>query len=173
MYFVRHNCHQITRIYPSGQRLQSSNYNPQEMWNAGCQIGESCFTRFSVTWTANSRNKNHQQHSSREVMFLHMCVLYSPPPSGQFLTLLWCLLCSCSELPDAWWADGPEPRKVFAERCLWICPKTAFHEAAQHHLQPRECWRWSCPQTCPAHCSGEMDYFLLLCKKQNWHCYGL
>ncbi|KAM8877547.1 1-phosphatidylinositol 4,5-bisphosphate phosphodiesterase delta-3-A-like [Synchiropus picturatus] len=36
--FVRHNCHQLSRIYPSGQRLQSSNYNPQEMWNAGCQI---------------------------------------------------------------------------------------------------------------------------------------
>ncbi|XP_015234819.1 PREDICTED: 1-phosphatidylinositol 4,5-bisphosphate phosphodiesterase delta-3-A-like isoform X1 [Cyprinodon variegatus] len=38
MHFVRHNCHQISRIYPSGQRLQSSNYNPQDMWNAGCQI---------------------------------------------------------------------------------------------------------------------------------------
>ncbi|KAM6898743.1 1-phosphatidylinositol 4,5-bisphosphate phosphodiesterase delta-3-A [Lycodopsis pacificus] len=38
MYFVRHNSHQLSRIYPSGQRLQSSNYNPQEMWNAGCQI---------------------------------------------------------------------------------------------------------------------------------------
>ncbi|KAM7382292.1 hypothetical protein PAMA_012919 [Pampus argenteus] len=38
MYFVRHNTHQLSRIYPSGQRLQSSNYNPQEMWNGGCQI---------------------------------------------------------------------------------------------------------------------------------------
>ncbi|XP_026207789.1 1-phosphatidylinositol 4,5-bisphosphate phosphodiesterase delta-3-A isoform X2 [Anabas testudineus] len=38
MSFVRHNGHQLSRIYPSGQRLQSSNYNPQEMWNAGCQI---------------------------------------------------------------------------------------------------------------------------------------
>ncbi|KAM9715388.1 1-phosphatidylinositol 4,5-bisphosphate phosphodiesterase delta-3-A [Menidia menidia] len=38
MHFVRHNCHQLSRIYPSGQRLQSSNYNPQEMWNGGCQI---------------------------------------------------------------------------------------------------------------------------------------
>uniref|UniRef100_A0A3Q1CV42 Phosphoinositide phospholipase C n=1 Tax=Amphiprion ocellaris TaxID=80972 RepID=A0A3Q1CV42_AMPOC len=38
MYFVRHNSHQLSRIYPSGQRLQSSNYNPQEMWNGGCQI---------------------------------------------------------------------------------------------------------------------------------------
>ncbi|XP_062331112.1 1-phosphatidylinositol 4,5-bisphosphate phosphodiesterase delta-3-A [Osmerus eperlanus] len=37
-YFVRHNSHQLSRIYPSGQRLQSSNYDPQEMWNGGCQI---------------------------------------------------------------------------------------------------------------------------------------
>ncbi|TSK14618.1 1-phosphatidylinositol 4,5-bisphosphate phosphodiesterase delta-3-A [Bagarius yarrelli] len=36
--FVRHNSQQLSRIYPSGQRLQSSNYNPQDMWNAGCQI---------------------------------------------------------------------------------------------------------------------------------------
>uniref|UniRef100_A0A3Q3J381 Phosphoinositide phospholipase C n=1 Tax=Monopterus albus TaxID=43700 RepID=A0A3Q3J381_MONAL len=36
--FVRHNSRQLSRIYPSGQRLQSSNYNPQEMWNAGCQM---------------------------------------------------------------------------------------------------------------------------------------
>ncbi|XP_019748145.1 1-phosphatidylinositol 4,5-bisphosphate phosphodiesterase delta-3-A-like [Hippocampus comes] len=38
MYFVRHNSHHLSRVYPSGQRLQSSNYNPQEMWNGGCQL---------------------------------------------------------------------------------------------------------------------------------------
>uniref|UniRef100_A0A1A8BAZ2 Phosphoinositide phospholipase C n=1 Tax=Nothobranchius kadleci TaxID=1051664 RepID=A0A1A8BAZ2_NOTKA len=37
-HFIRHNSHQLSRIYPSSQRLGSSNYNPQEMWNAGCQI---------------------------------------------------------------------------------------------------------------------------------------
>ncbi|XP_062859921.1 1-phosphatidylinositol 4,5-bisphosphate phosphodiesterase delta-3-A [Trichomycterus rosablanca] len=37
-FFVRHNSRQLSRIYPSGQRLQSSNYNPQDMWNAGCQL---------------------------------------------------------------------------------------------------------------------------------------
>uniref|UniRef100_A0A3Q3XKS3 Phosphoinositide phospholipase C n=1 Tax=Mola mola TaxID=94237 RepID=A0A3Q3XKS3_MOLML len=36
--FVRHNSRQLSRIYPSCQRLQSSNYNPQEMWNGGCQM---------------------------------------------------------------------------------------------------------------------------------------
>uniref|UniRef100_A0A8C8SHP4 Phosphoinositide phospholipase C n=1 Tax=Pelusios castaneus TaxID=367368 RepID=A0A8C8SHP4_9SAUR len=36
--FVRHNAWQLTRIYPSGLRTDSSNYDPQEMWNVGCQI---------------------------------------------------------------------------------------------------------------------------------------
>ncbi|KAI4872379.1 hypothetical protein NFI96_033647, partial [Prochilodus magdalenae] len=36
--FVRHNSQRLSRIYPSGQRLQSSNYNPQDMWNVGCQL---------------------------------------------------------------------------------------------------------------------------------------
>ncbi|KAL0992729.1 hypothetical protein UPYG_G00097550 [Umbra pygmaea] len=36
--FVKHNCRQLSRIYPSGQRLQSSNYDPQDMWNGGCSM---------------------------------------------------------------------------------------------------------------------------------------
>ncbi|NWI32569.1 PLCD4 phosphodiesterase, partial [Sula dactylatra] len=36
--FVRHNTWQLTRIYPSGMRTDSSNYSPHEMWNVGCQI---------------------------------------------------------------------------------------------------------------------------------------
>nr|XP_057937653.1 1-phosphatidylinositol 4,5-bisphosphate phosphodiesterase delta-4-like [Doryrhamphus excisus] len=36
--FVQHNSVQLSRIYPSGLRTDSSNYNPQEMWNVGCQI---------------------------------------------------------------------------------------------------------------------------------------
>nr|XP_057918440.1 1-phosphatidylinositol 4,5-bisphosphate phosphodiesterase delta-3-A-like [Doryrhamphus excisus] len=36
--FVRHNTNHLSRIYPAGQRVQSSNFNPQTMWNGGCQI---------------------------------------------------------------------------------------------------------------------------------------
>uniref|UniRef100_A0A3B4EEM4 Phosphoinositide phospholipase C n=1 Tax=Pygocentrus nattereri TaxID=42514 RepID=A0A3B4EEM4_PYGNA len=36
--FVHHNARQLTRVYPNGIRTDSSNFNPQEMWNAGCQI---------------------------------------------------------------------------------------------------------------------------------------
>ncbi|XP_019467073.1 1-phosphatidylinositol 4,5-bisphosphate phosphodiesterase zeta-1-like [Meleagris gallopavo] len=37
--FVSHTSRFITRIYPKGTRTDSSNYNPQEFWNVGCQMG--------------------------------------------------------------------------------------------------------------------------------------
>ncbi|KAG7240526.1 hypothetical protein INR49_026810 [Caranx melampygus] len=36
--FVQYNTRQLSRIYPSGLRTDSSNYNPQDMWSVGCQI---------------------------------------------------------------------------------------------------------------------------------------
>ncbi|XP_069554907.1 1-phosphatidylinositol 4,5-bisphosphate phosphodiesterase delta-4 isoform X1 [Brachyistius frenatus] len=36
--FVQYNTRHLSRIYPSGLRTDSSNYNPQEMWSVGCQI---------------------------------------------------------------------------------------------------------------------------------------
>lgn len=51
--FVQYNMKQLSRIYPSGLRTDSSNYNPQEMWNVGCQIGEQVFALcwFAVKWS--------------------------------------------------------------------------------------------------------------------------
>ncbi|XP_074659956.1 inactive phospholipase C-like protein 2 [Tubulanus polymorphus] len=36
--FVNHNKHYLSRIYPNGMRVDSSNYNPQDLWNCGCQL---------------------------------------------------------------------------------------------------------------------------------------
>nr|XP_032801741.1 1-phosphatidylinositol 4,5-bisphosphate phosphodiesterase delta-4-like [Petromyzon marinus] len=36
--FVRYNMQHLSRTYPSGTRVGSGNYNPHDMWNAGCQI---------------------------------------------------------------------------------------------------------------------------------------
>uniref|UniRef100_A0A8C3AKU5 Phosphoinositide phospholipase C n=1 Tax=Cyclopterus lumpus TaxID=8103 RepID=A0A8C3AKU5_CYCLU len=36
--YINHNMDKLSRIYPSGSRTDSSNYNPVPMWNAGCQI---------------------------------------------------------------------------------------------------------------------------------------
>ncbi|XP_075767532.1 1-phosphatidylinositol 4,5-bisphosphate phosphodiesterase delta-3 isoform X2 [Pelodiscus sinensis] len=35
---VRYNARHLSRIYPMGLKMNSSNYNPQEMWNVGCQL---------------------------------------------------------------------------------------------------------------------------------------
>ncbi|XP_040609253.1 1-phosphatidylinositol 4,5-bisphosphate phosphodiesterase delta-4 isoform X3 [Mesocricetus auratus] len=36
--FVQHNARQLCRVYPSGLRTDSSNFHPQEFWNAGCHM---------------------------------------------------------------------------------------------------------------------------------------
>ena len=36
--FVNYNKRQMSRIYPRGIRVDSSNYMPQIFWNAGCQM---------------------------------------------------------------------------------------------------------------------------------------
>ncbi|XP_064600200.1 1-phosphatidylinositol 4,5-bisphosphate phosphodiesterase delta-1-like isoform X2 [Liolophura sinensis] len=36
--FVRHTQRQIVRTYPGGSRTDSSNYDPVQAWNVGCQI---------------------------------------------------------------------------------------------------------------------------------------
>ncbi|XP_053689407.1 1-phosphatidylinositol 4,5-bisphosphate phosphodiesterase gamma-1 isoform X2 [Sabethes cyaneus] len=36
--FVRYHRSQISRVYPKGQRLDSSNYNPIPLWNTGSQM---------------------------------------------------------------------------------------------------------------------------------------
>ncbi|XP_060582672.1 inactive phospholipase C-like protein 2 [Ruditapes philippinarum] len=36
--YVNHNKTFLSRIYPNGMRVDSSNYNPQDLWNCGCQM---------------------------------------------------------------------------------------------------------------------------------------
>lgn len=38
--FLAFNQRQLSRIYPSAYRIDSSNFNPQFYWNVGCQLGK-------------------------------------------------------------------------------------------------------------------------------------
>ena len=38
--FVAYNKRFLSRIYPAAKRMDSSNYNPVEFWNCGCQLGK-------------------------------------------------------------------------------------------------------------------------------------
>ena len=44
--FVNHNKRFLSRIYPNSMRVDSSNYNPQDLWNCGCQLGRSTIKVF-------------------------------------------------------------------------------------------------------------------------------
>ncbi|XP_019629361.1 PREDICTED: 1-phosphatidylinositol 4,5-bisphosphate phosphodiesterase gamma-1-like isoform X4 [Branchiostoma belcheri] len=35
---LEYNHHQLSRIYPKGQRIDSSNYDPMPLWSVGCQL---------------------------------------------------------------------------------------------------------------------------------------
>lgn len=37
-FFIKYHCNQFSRIYPKGQRIDSSNYDPVRMWNCACQM---------------------------------------------------------------------------------------------------------------------------------------
>ncbi|CAB0003270.1 unnamed protein product [Nesidiocoris tenuis] len=37
-FFVKYHQYQFSRVYPKGQRIDSSNYNPVPIWNTGCQM---------------------------------------------------------------------------------------------------------------------------------------
>ncbi len=49
--FVNHNKRFLSRIYPNGMRVDSSNYNPQDLWNCGCQLGkcQDCCSGFPAS----------------------------------------------------------------------------------------------------------------------------
>lgn len=44
--FLAFNQRQLSRIYPSAYRIDSSNFNPQFYWNVGCQLGKTVALRF-------------------------------------------------------------------------------------------------------------------------------
>ena len=40
--YVNDNKKFLSWIYPNGMRVDSSNYNPQDLWNCGCQMRRDC-----------------------------------------------------------------------------------------------------------------------------------
>ncbi|NWW70684.1 PLCB2 phosphodiesterase, partial [Climacteris rufus] len=53
MQFVEYNKRQMSRIYPKGTRMDSSNYQPQMFWNAGCQMVALNFQTMDVPMQQN------------------------------------------------------------------------------------------------------------------------
>lgn len=62
--YIKHNMWQLSRVYPSGMRTDSSNYDPVPLWNVGCQLGKI----------------------ARMMSSLHLQEIFNlPPPSSVFI----------------------------------------------------------------------------------------
>ncbi|XP_076320772.1 1-phosphatidylinositol 4,5-bisphosphate phosphodiesterase classes I and II-like isoform X3 [Tachypleus tridentatus] len=60
--FVNYNKRQLSRIYPRGTRVDSSNYMPQVFWNAGCQMVALNFQTFDLGMQLNQGIFEYNAH---------------------------------------------------------------------------------------------------------------
>ncbi|XP_077598381.1 1-phosphatidylinositol 4,5-bisphosphate phosphodiesterase beta-3 isoform X2 [Stigmatopora nigra] len=61
--FVEYNKNQISRIYPKGTRVDSSNYLPQLFWNVGCQMVALNFQTLDLPMQLNMGVFEYNGHS--------------------------------------------------------------------------------------------------------------
>ncbi|XP_077444805.1 1-phosphatidylinositol 4,5-bisphosphate phosphodiesterase beta-3 [Stigmatopora argus] len=61
--FVEYNKNQISRIYPKGTRVDSSNYLPQLFWNVGCQMVALNFQTLDLAMQLNMGVFEYNGHS--------------------------------------------------------------------------------------------------------------
>lgn len=63
MKFVEYNKNQLSRIYPKGTRVDSSNYMPQLFWNVGCQMVALNFQTLDLPMQLNMGVFEYNGHS--------------------------------------------------------------------------------------------------------------
>uniref|UniRef100_A0A8C6TWA5 Phosphoinositide phospholipase C n=1 Tax=Neogobius melanostomus TaxID=47308 RepID=A0A8C6TWA5_9GOBI len=61
--FVEYNKNQLSRIYPKGTRVDSSNYTPQLFWNVGCQMATLNFQTLDLPMQLNMGVFEYNGHS--------------------------------------------------------------------------------------------------------------
>lgn len=99
--FLQYNRLQLSRIYPRGQRLDSSNYDPLPMWLCGSQL---VALNFQTPGAASLLPKKRY------------CLLLASA------LLLASLFLTCRQ------ANADEPGSVHVEREEWLRPSTSNHE---------------------------------------------
>lgn len=97
--FVRYNAQQLSRIYPAGLKMNSSNFNPQEMWNAGCQLGEGAAgARASTSHGVTLRGRHLPQPCQRVPMNqLYPCPVPQFPNLFHGVLVLTCVCALCGK----------------------------------------------------------------------------
>jgi len=71
--FVNHNKRFLSRVFPNRMRVDSSNYNPQDLWNCGCHLGvcRNCVVMdFTTCNRVTTKHWNLQWAQSHFILFL-------------------------------------------------------------------------------------------------------
>ncbi|TRY96837.1 hypothetical protein DNTS_015410 [Danionella cerebrum] len=79
--FMRFNQKQLSRVYPSPYRVDSSNFNPQPFWNAGCHLGTTQ-QHHSVAIALNYQSEGRVLQLNRAKFYCNGNCGYLQKPSG-------------------------------------------------------------------------------------------
>lgn len=94
--FLQYNRLQLSRIYPRGQRLDSSNYDPLPMWLCGSQLVALNFQTAGICPSSCQSRQNGIGDYCCHLLFLFTFLF---PPHVQTNPCRWTRLCSC-------WTEG-------------------------------------------------------------------
>ncbi|XP_061873101.1 1-phosphatidylinositol 4,5-bisphosphate phosphodiesterase delta-3-like isoform X2 [Colius striatus] len=100
---VQYNARQLSRVYPLGLKMNSANYNPQEMWNAGCQL---VALNFQTPGYEMDLNAGRFLGNGGCGYVLKPPCLRSPPGEGSRCLALHVRVITAQQLPKLNWDKG-------------------------------------------------------------------
>ncbi|XP_068023255.1 1-phosphatidylinositol 4,5-bisphosphate phosphodiesterase delta-3 isoform X1 [Melanerpes formicivorus] len=136
---VRYNAQQLSRVYPLGLKMNSSNYNPQEMWNAGCQL---VALNFQTPGYAMDLNAGRFLGNGRCGYALKPPCLRSFPAQGSPSLLLRVRVISAQQLPKLHREKGSSIVDPFVRVEIHGAPADCARQQTRHKLNNGFNPRW-------------------------------
>ncbi|XP_010081659.1 PREDICTED: 1-phosphatidylinositol 4,5-bisphosphate phosphodiesterase delta-3-like, partial [Pterocles gutturalis] len=128
---VRYNAQQLSRVYPLGLKMTSSNYNPQEMWNAGCQL---VALNFQTPGCAMDLNAGRFLGNGRCGYVLKPPCLRCPPGEGTHRLALHVRVISAQQLPKLNQEKGSSIVDPFVRVEIHGVPNDCARQQTRHKL---------------------------------------
>ncbi|XP_038018938.1 1-phosphatidylinositol 4,5-bisphosphate phosphodiesterase delta-3 isoform X2 [Motacilla alba alba] len=128
---VRYNARQLSRVYPLGLKMNSANYNPQEMWNAGCQL---VALNFQTPGYEMDLNAGRFLPNGRCGYVLKPLCLRSPPGEGSRRLALHIRVITAQQLPKLNRDKGSSIVDPFVRVEIHGIPADCAKQQTQHKL---------------------------------------
>lgn len=143
MIFLRYNKRQMSRIYPKGTRVDSSNYSPQPFWNVGCQM-------VALNYQTMGKDRDGMQIVTENIYKKWLCATWDDTASHHFIRNSRCVVFRCPP-------QGGSISPFFF--CTWMKSELPSLADVFVCFQISPCsWTWLCSSSTeePATCSNMM-----------------